>query len=240
MSENLFEKIPEESRGNFLQELLEYVVQKNGLASIPKPDMEACFVFLYKKYVNRNAGFYELCRVFKIKETKMKSLLALVSLKFSDLDNRSDDEIIIDVLLNAKFTISSFEKNDISFSFTQIESLPILKQRFREVKGTVNYHKESEVMTVNINRLYEVLDNIWDKYYKTEKDLENKTGQEKIELLSKIYGKIGKDIDSEKGSFRPEQKKKITIIYEHLEKIVDVASIISKIDSELIEQVKSY
>ena len=159
----LFDEIPEKKKSDYLKDLLDYVVERNGLASVPKQDMEACFVYLYKKHVNQDVDLYSLSKVFKVKESKLKGLLELFYLKFENEDHRSDEEKFVDLLVETHFEIESFEKFQISFHFNRIEAYQLIQQFFRQIKGSVKFDKMAESIIVNQNRLYDVLDLIWER-----------------------------------------------------------------------------
>jgi hypothetical protein len=187
----LYDNIPETKRELYLKDLLEYVVDKNGLASIPKQDLEACFVYLFKKHVNSDCDIYTLSKLFKIKESKLKSLMELFYLKFINDDNESDEMIFLTLLSNVNFQIESIEKVEINFHFNKIEYYSLFQQFFRKIGGSIKFDKYSESVIVNQNRLYDVLEYIWSS---EELDIEN---SEIKKFIQKIIGNIGNSIDKE-------------------------------------------
>lgn len=223
----IFDEIPAKNRDLFLKDLLEYVVEKNGLASIPKSDMEACFVYLYKKYVNKNCDLYTLSKKFKIKESKLKGLMELFLLKFNDDNKPTDEDILLDILLNAKFQIESVEKVEVNFHFSKIEYVPIIKNYFRLINGSVNYNINSESIIVNQNRLYDVLDYIWKQHKKDE--IKEDSPKWKIQ---KIIGLLGNSIDDEiRNKLRESDVKKKS----NLRQIIDYASKLAGIGSFVMQ-----
>lgn len=198
----LYDQIPDDKKAAYLKDLLEYVVERNGLASVPKQDLEACFVYLYKKHVNPDIGLYSLSKIFKVKESKLKSLIELFYLKFEDNNKRPDDLKILDLLVDTRFQIESIEKVQIRFHFNKIEGYPLLQEYFRRVGEPVEFNKFSESIVVNQNSLYDVLNNIWE----TEKDKPVEKSEIK-QKIQKIIGNIGNSLDNEFRAKLREQKK---------------------------------
>ncbi len=204
----LFEKIPKKKREDYLKDLLDYVVEKNGLASVPKSDLEACFVYLYKKHVDPTIDIYNLSKIFRVKETKLKNLMQLFYIKFDRLENLSEEEFFLSLLENTKYEIESFEKVQISFHFNQIEAFPLIQYQFRKVNGSVKYDKNSESIIVNQNRYYDLLDNLWN----SQKSKENYNDIK--EKIKNIIGLLAKSIDDEmKNELR---RKKSSNLYKSL------------------------
>jgi len=194
-------QIPKNKHSVFLKDILEYVVDRNGLASIPKADMEACFLFFYRKHVNPDINLYNLSKIFKIKESKLKSLMELFSLKFNQDDPSNDDNnkiIFLELMSTVLFHIESHEKVEISFQFDRLEYISLLRYYFRKVKGAVRFNSGSEQVIVNQNRLYDVLDLLWE-----ENKLNNPSNCNI--LIQKIIENIGESIDNE---IRNELRKK--------------------------------
>jgi hypothetical protein len=218
----IYDQIPDGKKFDYLKELLDYVVEKNGLASVPKQDMEACFVYLYKKHVDQNIDIYNLSKIFKIKESKLKSLMELFYLKFNDNDSRSDDEKFIDLIIDTQFEIESFEKVQISFHFNKIEAFQLLQEYFRRCKGSVKFDKIAESVIVNQNRLYDVLDMIWD--HEKEKSVEESDLENKIQ---KIIGNIGNSIDEEmRKKLREKKQSKFHQSIEYASHLAGIGSLI--------------
>jgi hypothetical protein len=196
----VFDKIPEERREDYLRELLDYVVERNGLASIPKADLEACFVYLYKKHAEPDIDLYSLSRLFRVKESKLKGLLELFHLKFGGGEGRTDNEVILSILSATRFSIESFERVQISFHFRQIEFFALLQHFFRRENSYIRYDRSAELAAVNQNALYAVLDRIW-----TEEDPAAGRPGSGREQVRTIIGNIGRSLDSE---MRNELRKK--------------------------------
>lgn len=224
----LYDLIPDEKKGPFLKDLLEYVVERNGLASMPKQDMEACFIYLFKKHVDLKIDIYSLSKIFKVKEAKIKSLMELLYLKFDDSDRRADELKFLSLIENTLFEIESFEKVQIRFHFTQVEAFPLLQDFFRRVQGSVKYDRRSESIIVNQNRLYDVLNAIW------EKDGGLSVAQSLVKpKIQKIIGNLGRSLDEEVRSKLREQNNS------KFYKSLDYASKLSGIGSFVLNLYKS-
>lgn len=218
----IYENIPPDKRDIFLKELLEYVVDKNGLASIPKADMEACFVYLYKKHVCPNCDIYTLSKIFKIKEIKLKNLMELFLLKFDDAYSINEEDVVLDAFLVSKYQIESIEKVEINFHFSKIEYVPIIQNYFRKINGSIKYDTRSESVIVNQNRLYDVLDYIWNNH----KDKEVVEGNPKHKVQS-IIGLLGNSIDEElRKKLREQKKSKLYQTLDYASKLTGIGSLV--------------
>jgi hypothetical protein len=131
-------------------------------------------------------------------------------------------------LLNAKYQIESFEKVEIKFHFSNIEYIPILQNYFRKINGSVAYDIKSETAIINQNRLYDVLNYIWNLH--EHEEIKEETAKFKIQ---KIIGLLGDSIDIELRKKLREEKKG------NLYKALDYASKLAGIGSIILELYKS-
>ena len=78
----VYDKIPSQRRGLFLNELLIEYVDRQGLGAMPKADFDALLLHLFLKYSGESFDSFQLSRLFKIREPRLKSLVSKAGVKF--------------------------------------------------------------------------------------------------------------------------------------------------------------
>jgi hypothetical protein len=84
---SLFAKIPSTERAAFLEELLDHYVERQGLGAMPKADFDALLVHLFLRRSKEQFDSFTLSDHFRIKETRLKSLLETAAVKFEKREN---------------------------------------------------------------------------------------------------------------------------------------------------------
>lgn len=187
----LYEKIPENNRAEFLKNFLTMLVDRSGLGSVPKKDIEAYMLYLFIKDTDfeKKPNAYILSEIFRTKESKIKELLEVISIKFIARNEFQIITAILESLKNSHFEVESIEKGQIRFNLVDPMLFRHLQHYFREMRGSVIYSRSSEQVIVTQKRLFDVLDSWWN-YSRIDK-----TEQKKINpQIQKIIGMIGEEI----------------------------------------------
>lgn len=157
----VFDKIEHDKRTLFLNELLLEYVDRHGLGAMPKADLDALIVHLFLKYSGKTFNAFDLSRDFKIRETRLKSLIATAGVKF---EKRSELEIWMEILgrwKDAITNIESIEKGQVAFKFENPADFPFIQKEARQAGGTIAYSPSSEVIIVFLATLFRILDQVY-------------------------------------------------------------------------------
>lgn len=201
----LIDDIPEEKRSAFLSELLEIYVDNQGLGAMPKQDLDALILHLYIKHTDATYDPFQLSTSFKVRESKIKSLRTLGSVKFGDENELNNWIKLISAIKNAKFDIASKERGDIRFKLTDPSYYRYLQNRARKF-GPCSYSPSSEAVTISLRTFFDLLDDV-----RTALDSEKPIGHEQTsEEINSIFQTIGttlsinsvEDLNSTSTSFK--------------------------------------
>jgi hypothetical protein len=149
---------------------------------MPKADFDALLIHLFIKHSGRSFDSFELSRLFKIRESRLKSLVASAGIKF---DKRTEQEIWMEILKKWKSAlteIDSIEKGHVGFKFENPAYYPFIQEEARSLGGTVTYSSASELITVSLGTLFKILDAVYKRVF------EQKPGHQYLieDLLKKI------------------------------------------------------
>jgi len=194
MDNSAFDDIPKKNRDAFLEELLDVYVNRQGLGAVPKGDLDALVVHLYCKYATKGEyDTFRLSELFKISETRIKTLIQNGSLKFGDLTEGQAWVDILTAISSSKFELESLEKCDIRFKLENPAVYRFIQKRVRKHGGTVSYSRSSEMVTISLRTFFEVLDDVYvacESEFKTIHLDAIKAGTEKtIAQIGKTLGK---------------------------------------------------
>ena len=194
MSSTVFDNIPKKNRDAFLAEFLEVYVDRQGLGTMPKADLDALILHLYCKYaVDGRYDSFSLSELFKIRETRIKSLVETGSLRFANVTEGQAWANILTGISTAKFELESLEKGQIRFKLENPSLHRFLQKRVREHGGTVTYSPSSEVVTISLSTFFEVLDDIYlaceSQFKTTHLDVIKNATEKTIEQIAKTVGK---------------------------------------------------
>lgn len=114
----LIDNIPEIKRAQVLEELLDAYVGTQGLGAMPKQDFDALVIHLYLKHSKKKYDPFELSKLFKIRESRLKSLRALGAVKYGNQDELNNWTKIIAAIKDGKFDVANRERGDIRFKLT--------------------------------------------------------------------------------------------------------------------------
>ena len=139
----------------------EYVIE-HGLGGMSKADFDALFLWLVAERQNEINSF-DLSNTFKIKESRIKSLLETAAVKFDNTTETDAWTEILKTFSKIEYDVESLERGQIRFQLKNPMLYRWLQERVRMFKSTCSYHKASEQVTMNLDVVYKILDSLWDK-----------------------------------------------------------------------------
>jgi hypothetical protein len=179
---SVYDNIKQENRMLYLSELLKTYVDQQGLGAMPKSDLDALVLHLFIKYSKRRFNSFELSGLFKVTESRVKTLLEIAAVKF---ETSSEQDIWMTIIRDWKSSItevSSIEKGQVVFKFENPGYFRYIQKETRAAGGTVTYSKNAEAITISLATLFAVLDSVYGRL------LSDKAGHQALlkDLLQKI------------------------------------------------------
>ncbi len=132
MSSRLIDAIPNDNHSAFLAELLEAYVDRPGLGAMPKADLDALIVHLYRKYCGTPDHFdvFDLSQRFRLRETRVKTLVSLGELKFGTMVEGDAWCTVLASTAKSRFAVESLERGQIRFPLENPALYPYLNDAF--------------------------------------------------------------------------------------------------------------
>ncbi len=202
----------------------EYVTE-HGLGGMSKADFDALFLWLV---VTNKAGInsFKISNTFKIKESRIKSLLETAAVKFDKTQKHDAWQEILKTLSRVEFDIESLEKGQIRFQLKNPMLFRWIQEEIRNLNSTCTYHRGSEQITMNLNVLYSLFEHMWEEKYFGNHWTGNvlKRAQKNIR---KSIGNIGRKIEKNAlEELREMKRSKLRGILETGAKLESIGSLI--------------
>lgn len=170
----------------------EYVTE-HGLGGMSKSDLDALILWLVASS-QKEINSFELSNQFKIKESRIKSLLETAAVKFANTEASEVWPNILEIFAEVEFDIESLEKGQIRFQLKNPMLFRWIQEEVRGLNSTCTYHRGSEQITMNLDTLYTLLDKFWEENY-----LDDEWNGDKLKIarsnIKGAIGKIGKKIE---------------------------------------------
>lgn len=185
----MLEKITEdEKKSAFLKELMEGYVGQQGLGSMPKADLDALIIHLYLKYSEtQKIDVFELSEIFKIKESRVKSLVETGWIKFSGKDELDVWKEIINSLSRVSIELESLEKGQIRFKLENPAHFRYFQKQVRLLESTATYSPSSEQVVTQFDVFNKVINRVYESVLQDTQEQIN-------EPIKDIYRRIRNDI----------------------------------------------
>lgn len=182
----MLEKIAGKER-EFLSELMENYVDGQGLGSMPKSDLDALIVHLYLKYSgSTKVDVFELSETFKVKESRIKSLVETGWIKFSQKNEPEVWKEILASLSRVTIELESLEKGQIRLKLENPAHFRYFQKQVRVLGSTVTYSSSSEQLVTQFDVFNKTLDRVFMQILGQD--------QSAIEPVKAIYSKIRNEI----------------------------------------------
>jgi hypothetical protein len=224
----MFNKLNDNQKLTIFNRIWQEYVSTHGLGGMSKSDLDALFIWSFAESVDDHDHFM-LGQKFKIKEARVKSLLATGEIKFDDTkDNESWQKILSD-LSTTTYSVENVEKGQIRFHLKKQHYFRHIQRQARFLDDSFDQKFDSEHIIANLSTLYKILDNLWIPGYFGE-DWNGpalKSAQTNIKL---IIGKIGKTLQgNELEKLKLAKRSKLYFAIEEGAKLSSIGSFISSL-----------
>ena len=148
----LIDKIPTSKRDTFLKMILKAYVDQQGLGALPKPDLDSLIIYAFLQNTNDSYSNFDLSQLFKIKESRIKSLRELGAVKYEHLGIIDEKIIWVKVfkqILNSMLEVESYDKSQLRFHLDDPAIYRYLQKEVISFGGHVNYNKSSEQVIIS-------------------------------------------------------------------------------------------
>lgn len=184
----MLEDIPEANKAEFLSELMQSYVGQQGLGSMPKADLDALIIHLYLKHSGtQKVDVFALSETFKIKESRVKSLVETGWIKFSGKDELEVWIEIIESLSRVSIELESLEKGQIRFKLENPAHFRYFQKQVRFVESTASYSPASEKVVTQFDAFNKVINRVYENVARDQQD-------QIKEPVKAIYRRIRNDI----------------------------------------------
>ena len=184
----MLENISEKSKALFLRDLMQNYVGQQGLGAMPKADLDALIIHLYLKYSGtQKVDVFALSETFKIKESRVKSLVETGWLKFSAKDEVEVWLDIISSLARVAIELESLEKGQVRFKLENPAHFRYFQKQVRLLESTASYSPSSEQVVTQFDVFNKVINRVYLSVLVDSQEQAN-------EPIKAIYKRIRNDI----------------------------------------------
>jgi hypothetical protein len=216
----------DEQKARLFDRIFEEYVQEHGLGGMAKADLDALIVWLVATELGDFDAF-GLSSVLKIKESRVKSLLETAAVKFDQTGEIEAWSRLLASFATVEFDIESLEKGQIRFQLKNPMLFRWLQERVRRHHSTCSYSRQSEQVTVNLDVLYQILDELWQERALGEawKGRELKSAQAQIKTA---VGRIGEKIRSNSlEELRDMKRPRLRIAIEEASRLARIGNLVA-------------
>ncbi|MEE4251929.1 MAG: hypothetical protein V2I38_15190 [Alcanivoracaceae bacterium] len=179
----------DEQKRAFLDDFVEHYITRQGLGGISKTDLDALIVHSYVKHgCGGKVDAYSLAETFKIKESRVKSLIDLAWIKYMTPEESSPALVwlqILGSLASVNIELESLEKGQIRFKLSHPAHFRYFQKEVRLLGSTASYSPSSEQVVMSFKAFNKVIDRAHDKY---------RSGDNFNEPVKAIYRHIRNDV----------------------------------------------
>lgn len=202
----------------------EYVAT-HGLGGMGKGDLDALILWSFAEAVDDHDQFM-LGQRFKIKESRVKSLLATGEVKFDDTIDAVAWQKVLKDLSSASFGVESLEKGQMRFYLGKQHYFRHIQRQARVLNDAFEQQSSVEYVVANLSTLYKILDNVWEDGYFGD-DWKGDALQAAHVNIKAIVGNIGAAIQgNELEKLRDAKSSKLRKAIEQGSKLSSIGSLI--------------
>lgn len=202
----------------------EYVVT-HGLGGMSKSDLDSLIIWSFAETIDNHDHFL-LGQKLKVKESRVKSLLATGEMKFDNTLDATAWRKVLKDLSKATFSIESLEKGQVRFHLGKQHYFRHIQRQARKQNDSFEQKSGSECVIANLSTLYKILDSTWnDGHFGSEWTADVLVNAQK-DIRSTI-GNIGKAISgNELEQLRAAKSSKLFKAVEQGSKLSSIGSFI--------------
>lgn len=183
----MLSRIIQGRENEFLSELIEHYVNRQGLGALPKSDLDALIIYLFLKHSGATkVDVFELAEIFKIKESRVKSLVETGWIKFSGKDEPEVWTEIIESLSRVSIELESLEKGQIRFKLENPAHFRYLQKQIRILESTATYSPSSEQVVTSFEVFNKAIDRVYLQVLQQD--------QGAVEPIKRIYSRIRNEV----------------------------------------------
>lgn len=207
----------------FLKVFVAEYVHRHGLGGMSKTDLDALLVYMFLNCTRKPFDSFELSELFRVKESRIKSLMETAAVKFEENSEETIWMTLIQSWIRSTTEVESLDKGQVVFKLENPAHFRFLQKEARAAGGTVAYSKTSEAITVSLATLFKVLDQVYSRVFA------NKTGHQY--LVKGLLEKIKTDLigHNELKKIKGDKEKKLK-----LTQVLSTASNLSSIGKFII------
>ncbi len=225
LREQMSSDLTENQKASIFDRFWREYVTTHGLGGMSKSDLDALIIWSFAETTDNHDHFL-LGQKLKIKESRVKSLLATGEVKFDDALNATAWQKVLKDLSKATFSVESLEKGQIRFHFKKQHYFRHIQRQARVLNDSFEHKSGAEYVIANLSTLYQILENAWtDGHFGKEWTDELLT--EAKENIQTIIGNIGKAITgNELEQLRSAKSSKLFKAIEQGSKLSSIGSLI--------------
>lgn len=152
----MLERLSDKEKSELFDHIFNEYVVKPGLGGMSKTDFDAYFLW----QVSNSLGIddvFQLSQIFKVKESRVKSLLHSADLKFNDLSHDEAWHEILELLVVVPFDLTKFSEGKVSFQLKKIVMYRWIQAEFRKHGYSTTFNASSENVTLSLDGFIVVL-----------------------------------------------------------------------------------
>lgn len=188
-------KLSDKQKARIFDRIVQEYIQEHGLGGMSKGDLDALLLWLIA-IEQEEIDSFALSAWFKVKETRVKSLLETAAVKFEETDAVAVWKDIIKFLSTVEFDVESLEKGQIRFQLSNPMRYRWIQKKVRELRSTCSYNRSAEQVTMNLDTMYQILDWLWEPKTVDEDRWTKSVAEQQHPRIQRTIGNIGRKIEA--------------------------------------------
>ncbi|MFL9610605.1 hypothetical protein ACKF11_11030 [Methylobacillus sp. Pita2] len=202
----------------------EYVTT-HGLGGMAKNDFDALLLWEYAQAV-QTADTFRLSSVFRIRESRAKSLLESAAIKFGQLTEAEAWSQLLDALASVDYHVESVEKGQMRFHLKTPLLFRHLQNQARLADDSLSFNAASEYVIGNLATLYRILDHCWEEQA-FGPEWQGQPLEQAREKIRAIIGNIGRHIaENHLEELKSQKKSRLPAILEYGSKLSGIGGFV--------------
>ncbi len=200
-------------------------VSTHGLGGMAKSDFDALLLWEYAQAL-QTADTFRLSAIFRIRESRAKSLLESAAIKFGQLTEAEAWTQLLAALAQVDYHVESVEKGQMRFHLKTPLLFRHLQNQARLVDDSLSFNAASEYVVGNLSTLYRILDHCWEEGMFGQ-EWQGKRLEQARQNIRAIIGNIGQQIaENHLEALKSRKKSKLPAILEYGSKLSGIGGFI--------------
>ncbi|MCB5189564.1 hypothetical protein LG198_02310 [Methylobacillus arboreus] len=203
-------------------------VSTHGLGGMSKSDFDALLLWEYAQAM-QTADTFHLSSVFRIRESRAKSLLESAAIKFSQLTEAEAWSQLLSALAGVHYHVESLEKGQMRFHLKTPLLFRYLQNQARLADDSLIFNSTSEYVIGNLATLYRILDACWEEQA-FGSNWQGKQLEQARKNIRNIIGRIGSQIaENNLEELKSMKKSRLPMMLEHGSKLASIGGFIKEL-----------